>query len=100
MEINVPKASSSQEYSSGRGEGVEVAWEDALRNYGVRHGLSRGCEAVIRALEEVQTSESHYSSMVKLENGAVEEAQAMEKMALESMQTLEEVSIDKTAIIR
>jgi len=89
-EINATKASSLQESYPGRGEGAEVAWEDALKKYGLRHGLNRGCEAVIKALEEVQASESQYSAMVTLENGAVEEAQAMEKMALDSMQTLEE----------
>ena len=79
--------------SPQRGEDGELAWEDALRGYGGRYGLTKNCDSVIRALEEVQAAEAQYTAMVKVENAAVADSQTMELKTLDAVQKLEEVRI-------
>jgi hypothetical protein len=59
-----------------------------LRKYGAKHGVSTNC--LVTVLKDVQTLEAQYKKLVKEENHAVLQAQAMEVMALESAQKLEE----------
>jgi len=86
---------SSNGESSREEEGVEMyaTWEEELRQFGDKNGLSKQCESVIRASEEVGTAQTNYTVGVTAENVAVEDAQDMERVALDSVQRLEEERI-------
>lgn len=73
----------TQSSSSG-----DCPWEVKLRKYGAKHGLAT--DRLITLLKEVQSFEAQYKKLVKQENHAVLQAQAMEVMALEAAQKLEE----------
>lgn len=68
----------------------DVQWEKALKEFGKRHGLTKQCDSVIRGLEEIQTAEAQYCALVEIENGAVENAQDVERTGLDAMQSNEE----------
>eukprot|EP00804_Cyclotella_cryptica_P000020 CCRYP_013707-RB/>CCRYP_013707-RB protein AED:0.02 eAED:0.02 QI:909/0.83/0.85/1/0.5/0.42/7/1835/920 len=72
-------------------EGVQ--WEKTIKDFGKRHGLTKHCEAVIRALEEVRIAEGQYCTLVELENEAVSDAQDAERRGLDAMQHEEEERI-------
>jgi hypothetical protein len=57
--------------------------------YGSKYGVSP--DRLIALLNEVQSLEAEYKTLVKEENLAVSQAQTMEIMALEAAQKLEEV---------
>lgn len=67
----------------------QSAWETSLRMYGSKYGVSP--DRLIGLLNEVQSLEAEYKTLVKEENLAVSQAQTMEIMALEAAQKLEEV---------
>lgn len=67
---------------------TQSPWEIKLRKYGVNNGVS--VDHLIGLLKEVQALEAEYKKLVKEENHAVLQAQAMEVMALEAVQKLEE----------
>lgn len=83
------RVDSSASSQDGGGE-EDMEWENALRDFGIRHGLTKNCETVICAFEEIQTSEEQYCSLVDLENAAVLDAQTMELNALDAVQKVEE----------
>ena len=74
------------------GGNSNMDWEDALRSFGIKYGLTKNCEAIILALEEIQTVETQYCTLVDSENAAVADAQAIERKVLDAIQKLEEVS--------
>jgi len=76
-------------------EGVEphATWEEELRAFGELHSLAGKCEAVIRASEEAKVTRAKYSVAVAEENAAVNEAQDVERGALDGVQCLEEERI-------
>jgi hypothetical protein len=85
-------SSSSSSSSSSRPSSPPPRWEDELRRLADRHKLSRQvCEAAIRAHDDVVSARDEYASCVEAENAAVEEARALERKALDSLQRLEEV---------
>ena len=61
-----------------------------MRAFREKRGMAKHLDAVIRALGEVQVLEGKYTAS---ENTAVSGAQAMERMDLEAVQELEEVSL-------
>jgi len=67
---------------------VQSPWEVKLRKYGAKNGVSTA--HLIASLKQVQNLEAEYRKLVKEENHAVLQAQAMEVMALEAAQKLEE----------
>jgi hypothetical protein len=71
----------------------DVQWERALKEFGKRHGISKQCDQVARALEEIQSAEGQYCNLVELENEAVSNAQDMERKGLDAMQSGEEERI-------
>jgi hypothetical protein len=79
---------SKVETSSSSSTAAQSHWETRLRKYGSKYGIST--ERLIALLKEVQTLEAQYRKLVKEENHAVLQAQAMEVMALEAAQKLEE----------
>ena len=58
-----------------------------------RRGQALGRHRTVRALGEVQVLEGQYAVAFKAEHVAVSGAQAMERMGLEAVQELEEVSL-------
>jgi hypothetical protein len=84
---SAPSPSSSSSSSS-----PPPPWEDELRRLAERYRLSRQvCESVTRAHDDVVSAGAEYASCVEAENAAVEEALALEREALDSLQRLEEV---------
>jgi hypothetical protein len=71
----------------------DVQWEKALKEFGKRHGITRQCDSVARALGEIQSTEGQYSNLVELENGAVANAQDLERRGLDALQMNEEERI-------
>jgi hypothetical protein len=69
-----------------------TSWSTTLRQLGNTYNVSKQCESVIHAHDEMQLAQLNYNQAVMVENAAVEEAMAIEKMALDSVQHLEEVS--------
>jgi hypothetical protein len=69
-----------------------TSWSTTLRQLGNTYNVSKQCESVIHAHDEMQLAQLNYNQSVMVENAAVEEAVAIEKMALDSVQHLEEVS--------
>ena len=76
------------------------SWMSTLRDLGNTYNVSKQCETLIHAHDEMLLAQSNYTEAVTVENAAVEEAMAIEKMALDSVQHLEEVSGSKTFITR
>ena len=68
------------------------SWSTTLRQLGTTYNISKQCESVIHAYDDMVLAQSNYTQAVLDENTAVEEAMAIEKMALDSVQHLEEVS--------
>ena len=68
------------------------SWSTTLRQLGTTYNISKQCESVIHAYDDMVLAQSNYTQAVLDENTAVEEALAIEKMALDSVQHLEEVS--------
>jgi hypothetical protein len=67
-------------------------WEDGLRKLADRYKLSRQvCESVTHLHDDVASAREDYAMGVLAENEAVEEVQALERMALDCLQRLEEV---------
>lgn len=75
-----------------RDETTTTSWSTTLRQLGNTYNVSKQCESVIHAHDEMQLAQLNYNQAVMVENAAVEEAVAIEKMALDSVQHLEEVS--------
>ena len=69
-----------------------LSWSATLRQLGNTYNISKQCESVIHAYDDMVLAQSNYTQAVLDENTAVEEALAIEKMALDSVQHLEEVS--------
>ncbi|KAL3807060.1 hypothetical protein ACHAXA_008006, partial [Cyclostephanos tholiformis] len=68
-------------------------WEEELHKLADRFKLSRQvCETVTRLYNDVATARADYARGVLAENEAVEEVQALERMALDCLQRLEEAS--------
>jgi hypothetical protein len=74
-------------------EKEEVHWEKALKEFGKRHGITKQCDSVARALGEVQSAEEMYCNLVEIENGAVASVQNVERNELDAMQMNEEERI-------
>ena len=70
-----------------------LGWEDDVRAFGEKRGVAKHLDVVVRALGEVHVLDGQYAVAVKVENAAVSGAQAMERMSLEAVQELEEVSL-------
>jgi len=81
--------------NSNTEEGIELytTWEEELRAFGETYSLVGKCEAVIRASEEVNATRTKYSVAVAEENAVVDEAQDVERGALDGVQCLEEERI-------
>lgn len=86
----VVKPSGSQDMDISASE--QSPWEQILRSYGKKYGVSP--DQLISRLKDVEFLESEYKRLVKEENRAVSQAETMEIMALEATQKLEEVRID------
>ena len=87
-----PSAPSPSSSSSSSSSSPPPPWEDELRRLAERYRLSRQvCESVTRAHDDVVSAGAEYASCVEAENAAVEEALALEREALDSLQRLEEV---------
>lgn len=69
---------------------TESSLDEALRRYGTTHGLVKSCEAISRALADIDASEKKYVELVGAENNAVAMAQDMERQALDDAQQNEE----------
>ena len=69
---------------------TESSLEEALTRFGTTHGLVKNCEAVSRALAEIEASEKKYIALVEAENAAVTMAQDIERKALDAAQQNEE----------
>ena len=69
---------------------TESSLDEALRRYGTTHGLVKNCEAISRALADIDASEKKYVELVEAENNAVTVAQDMERQALDDAQQNEE----------
>ena len=67
-----------------------MPWETVLRQSGLKCGVNPS--RLIQKLRDVQANQSKYTEFVKEENRAVKESLAMETIALESLQELEDVS--------
>ena len=74
-------------------ETVYNSWQATLRTYGNEHSLSKQCESLIRATEEVTKTQSNYVDGVAAENVAVDNCVNIEKVVLDEVQKLEEVSL-------
>ncbi len=75
-----------------------TSWMSTLRQLGNTYNVSKQCESLILAHDEMLMAQSNYTKAVTAENAAVEEAMAIEKMALDSVQHFEEVSENKTTV--
>ena len=64
-----------------------------MRAFGEKRGVVKYSDAVVRPLGEVHVLEGQYTITVKAENASVSGAQAMERMGLDAVQELEEVSL-------
>lgn len=87
-EIGDAASDDSKAETSSSSTAAQSHWEVRLRKYGSKYGIST--DRLIALLKEVQTLEAQYRKLVKEENHAVLQAQAMEVMALEAAQKLEE----------
>ena len=83
--------------TSGSNDGEETAvedtWQHDLRTYGNEHSLTKQCELLIRATEEVNKTQRNYVNSVAVENVAVDNCVNVEKNVLDEVQRLEEVSL-------
>jgi len=68
------------------------SWQSTLRTYGNEHSLTKQCDSLIRATEEVTNTQSNYVDSVKAENVAIDNCVTVEKAVLDDVQKLEEVS--------
>jgi hypothetical protein len=69
---------------------TELSLEESLRRFGIMHGLVKNCDAISRALAEIEGSEDKYVALVEAENAAVANAQDIERQALDAAQQNEE----------
>ena len=74
-------------------EKEEMEWVKALKEFGKRHGITRQCDLVAKALGGVQSAEEQYCNHVELENKAISYSQKIECKGLDSMQMNEEERI-------
>ena len=83
--------------TSGSNDGEETAvedtWQHTLRTYGNEHSLTKQCESLIRATDEVNVAQTNYVDSVTAENVAVDNCVNVEKSVLDEVQRLEEVSL-------
>mmetsp|Transcript_3490 Transcript_3490/g.6409 ORF Transcript_3490/g.6409 Transcript_3490/m.6409 type:complete len:1355 (+) Transcript_3490:139-4203(+) len=86
--VSVPTGTDNTATQDFQTETRQSPWEVKLRSYGAKHGVST--DRLVALLKQVKTLEAQYENLVKEENQAVLQAQAMEIMALEAAQKLEE----------
>ena len=85
-ELNSPSGDDDEETG-------EDTWQHDLRTYGNEHSLSKQCESLIRATDEVTNAQSNYVDSVAAENVAVDNCVNIERVVLDEVQKLEEVSL-------
>jgi len=89
---NAHKSETEDFIDNSKSTKIQKGWDTAVRKLGGKQtsSLGKSADKLISLLQEVGTYETQYRNLVEEENQAVARAQTMERMALESLQKLEE----------